>query len=68
MPGKALALQRIRELRAAVADLLAAHARASQALDSALINIAAREAEWPAREQRAIEQGRAIAACLLRQP
>ena len=65
MPGKAPALQRIREFRAAV---LAANERASQALDSALINIAAREAEWPARERRAIEQGRAIAACLLRQP
>jgi len=53
-------------LRAAVAELRAANARAREALDTALANIAAREAEWPERERRAIEEGRAIAAEILR--
>ncbi|MBN8736362.1 MAG: hypothetical protein J0H27_08845 [Xanthomonadales bacterium] len=53
------------ELLAALASALReANAEASAALDRALTNIAAREAEWPAREQRAIEAGRALAASL----
>ena len=54
-----------RELRAAVADLHASNVRAIAALDTALANISAREAEWPTREQRAREGGRALAADLL---
>jgi len=65
-PSLSIARRRRRELRAAVADLQAANARARAALDAALTSIAARERGWPAREQRAIREGRAIAANLLR--
>jgi len=63
---EAVELTHRRELRAAVADLHASNVRAIAAADTALANIAVREAEWPAREQRAIREGRAIAADLLR--
>ena len=65
--AQSLSIARVqRELRAAVADLHASNVRAIAASDTALANIAAREAEWPAREQRAREEGRALAADLLR--
>ena len=70
MCGKAPSLHLARrhrcELRAALATLRESNARASAALDTALANIAAREAEWPAREQRAIQEGHALAAEILR--
>jgi hypothetical protein len=52
------------EIRAALATLRESNAKASAALDSALTNIAAREREWEAREQRAVEEGRALAETL----
>jgi len=62
---EAVELTHRRELRAAVADLRASNVRAIAAADTALANIAAREAERPAREQRAREEGRVLAAHLL---
>lgn len=64
--GQNVRRRRIAQLRAAVADLRAANVRATEALDTALANIAAREAEWPERERRAIEEGHALAAEILR--
>ena len=63
---EAVELTHRRELRAAVADLHASNVRAIAALDTALANISAREAERPAREHRAREDGRVLAADVLR--
>lgn len=52
------------EVLAALDTLRTSNARASEALDTALANIAAREAEWPERERRAIKEGRALAASM----
>jgi hypothetical protein len=64
-PSLHISRRQRRELRAAVADLRASNVRAIAAADTALANIAAREAERPAREQRAREEGRVLAAHLL---
>jgi hypothetical protein len=53
-----------KEILAALTTLRESNAKASAALDRALANIAAREREWEAREQRAVEQGRALAETL----
>jgi hypothetical protein len=50
------------DVLAALAMLRESNAKASAALDTALANIARREAEWTMREQRAVKEGRALAA------
>lgn len=52
------------EVLAALATLRSSNAKARAALDHALANIAKREAESAVREQRAIEEGRAMAASM----
>jgi hypothetical protein len=52
------------EILAALATLRESNAKASAALDRALANITAREKEWDEREQRAMEEGRALAKTL----
>lgn len=49
-------------LRTAVTALATANAAAQTALDKVLSDMVVREREWPAREQRAIARGRALAA------
>lgn len=49
------------ELVAASGILRVATLDASEALDAALANVEAWERDWPAREQRAIHEGRALA-------
>lgn len=52
------------DVLAALAMLRESNAKASAALDRALANIAAREQEWGEREQRAVREGRDLAAAL----